>query len=849
MEKKKLAAKRESSKKKPSVSLTLDDESSDEASEAAIVDEETTERPARRPIPKQQMFKGIPTPGRKRRGSGMHQSSISTGADKITGASTASSPSAISPPRPTSSAAHQDGAGEQSADQGMVGARPQAPTHEHSLRPRGSNAKLRANKSSQTGSNIFTGGKMSTRRQSSSNSAVADAPKEPRLYQRHSQVRLAEKKSRDTEDRAPDPSMALLFDITKGVPPKDPVQDDQSGPQKASTLVAGTTPRDEPDRSPSAPEPPPGPRRRKSVRFLDASEGARLVDDPMEIDYSLTGQPSLPAGLSVGSPDEFLPNEAPVSSAPAETTSSSMNCSQVTRPSTECIEKKLKLGTAETIDVVFDGIPRDPQQSWRTAFSNYAVLEITHTFLAKSRDQIKSLIQTPLCSGVIKSHQHQVRLDSSAEYLRVRLLGLFYHHSDFNMIIFPARCDEWADLFGQEPSSSPEVSLRFHIFSSAMDCGQMIRPPAQSVDGVDHAPSSARSNQDTIMSQFFGFDYAGILPVFPRLNTHRFFLAFPRSQDFALSAVCRWLLECNPGCRMFNADRPGSWSAFRSHVSREPGVVIVHELLAWSLHRFPGLNRYLAHNRDTYWCFSEPNHPHPLFPSISVPGDRASPGESPADPLVSAQDCHPPHTKLSGVEPHRAFEFLRWWLENWAKRSEYRLVTAHNVHEYLKDLANEKSQARADLLARCTTAAELRTMAEVRGLSEDDCRYRHTSADLASEILWISSTRAGLHSENEDLGSLTYADSSIDPNDEQSLANWFGWWSSLRLDQFRKFLVLGSSSAIAQEPSSKRAERRIRIPLYTKTTINDPDALIEVVQRRDAVAPRGAGKNGKWHGC
>ncbi|KID80546.1 chromo domain-containing protein, partial [Metarhizium brunneum ARSEF 3297] len=47
--------------------------------------------------------------------------------------------------------------------------------------------------------------------------------------------------------------------------------------------------------------------------------------------------------------------------------------------------------------------------------------------------------------------------------------------------------------------------------------------------------------------------------------------------------------------------------------------------------------------------------------------------------------------------------------------------------------------------------------------------------------------------ENFEEGPLVYAPDVLDGNDEQSLVNWFGSWAMLHIQQFRNFLVLGSS--------------------------------------------------------
>ncbi|KAL2160092.1 hypothetical protein VTH06DRAFT_1747 [Thermothelomyces fergusii] len=119
--------------------------------------------------------------------------------------------------------------------------------------------------------------------------------------------------------------------------------------------------------------------------------------------------------------------------------------------------------------------------------------------------------------------------------------------------------------------------------------------------------------------------------------------------------------------------------------------------------------------------------------------------------------------------------------------------------------------------------------ANLRGLTKDDCGCRYAVANMAADLHLTRLLQAGAEAQDEDNSSLIYADPSIDPNDEQSLVNWFGWWATLRADQFRKFHVIGSSQSITRY-GCRRGERVVRIPKYSKVTLNDPDAVLEVVQ-------------------
>ncbi|RYP60873.1 hypothetical protein DL770_009907 [Monosporascus sp. CRB-9-2] len=62
---------------------------------------------------------------------------------------------------------------------------------------------------------------------------------------------------------------------------------------------------------------------------------------------------------------------------------------------------------------------------------------------------------------------------------------------------------------------------------------------------------------------------------------------------------------------------------------------------------------------------------------------------------------------------------------------------------------------------------------------------------------------------DEDVNRVMWAPREINPNDEQSLVNWYFWWSTVFLDRHRRFYVLGSNAK-----NKDRAYRTVRVPNY-----------------------------------
>ncbi|KAK3387239.1 hypothetical protein B0H63DRAFT_154004 [Podospora didyma] len=680
-------------------------------------------------------------------------------------------------------------------------------------------------------SNIFSGGKVRKTRVTLTE-AMSDTSKEPKLFGNFRTRRLAEKRGREKEDLAPpDASTLHVFAIPKGpVSSKtsidtvlSPIQ--QESPLEATSAIASPDALLKKKRKSSA----------KSVRFLD--------DDP-ETSPIIVQEPE---PMDVDSPENIAPSpakELPASAPPAVENIGPKKLSLAAYRSkvlTQSLEKNLVLGRSAALKVNFDSLPRDPPQAWLSHFMAKDTLEFQYTCFAKTMImKFDILVQNHLAEGTITSEANAPVLEDAAEYLRSDLLGFFYTQSEYSILIYPTKCDEWrTESLSQEPTSpsgSP-IALRYLIFSSAFDCGSMLRPFAFLPPVEKVAPKTAvvtASAREIVMKRFFKFDYTQLLPAYPKQPpVHLFFLAFPRSKQSTLLAVNHWLKACNPDCHIFTSCHAGGWAAFCAGVEQMPGVVIVHEALAWSLHRFPKLSERLIHKHDQYWCLSEPSQPYPIYPSISVPESPAAPGDLSLTRLFPYRTAILLTPGFLVSEPQRACQFLDWFLTSWAKSSTHRLVTAWNIHEYLLGLAMEKAKARDDIFESDEgTPIDHQLAANLHGVSHTDCNARFKSTIFATELHNLKLSRAGPFGADDDNCSLIYADQCIDPNDEQSLVNWFGWWSTLRADQYQKFHVVGSSRGI-KIPGRKSGDRIIPIPRYTQVTLNDPDVVLETVQSKD----------------
>ncbi|ROW17251.1 hypothetical protein VPNG_01248 [Cytospora leucostoma] len=183
-----------------------------------------------------------------------------------------------------------------------------------------------------------------------------------------------------------------------------------------------------------------------------------------------------------------------------------------------------------------------------------------------------------------------------------------------------------------------------------------------------------------------------------------------------------------------------------------------------------------------------------------------------------------------------------------AKQS-IKLVTAYNIVGFLRDLTDEKYALQAKLKqTKWKTMSSLDVAVEKKaaGLTDEDLDARAKAWLLAENWLSVSMERNSILSDDNHV---IFADRSIDPNDEQSLVNWFGWWSLAKAEEYRKFFVLGTGTMIKDTNRSQpsllsRARRTILIPRYERYVVNDPNEALRIAMRNagelageEAIAP------------
>lgn len=404
-------------------------------------------------------------------------------------------------------------------------------------------------------------------------------------------------------------------------------------------------------------------------------------------------------------------------------------------------------------------------------------LEFSHQCTAQ--DFLQQLRASELSSGYwlegsVCSHLQTEKLETLLSHLNSASLGLFWQSNEICLLLYPSRCSDWQQNPLPLNQPPPGHLLRYLAFAPGENF---------SLDGLgEELPQKGARGINMFDKQI----YQKMLPS----NTHgerpgqsldSFFLIFPQSARPEEDLLCRWLRVFNRSCEIRSSSVPGHWAKF-SEGNR--GAVILHQDCIESLHRMPRFAKLLHSRNENYnfWIFR--------LPFCGLPSHTES-MDGYMDHVGIALDlAFPPGVAVLSTpsffisQPLQAYNLLKWVWQNFSSEAPvyYRgkLVVCHEISDWLLSLALEKNGEAADIReSRQTLEVRMKTIMLMRQLLD-------------------------YLPEGEE-SSIVCAPAYIDGNDEQSLVNWFGWWSISQTDQFRKFTVICSENR-----NKQRLTRRIK---------------------------------------
>lgn len=732
---------------------------------------------------------------------------------------------------------------------------------------------LKAKKSNQTTVNVFTGGKKPIKRRGIGVDEV-DSSRNQKLYDRHSYIRKSELRSRARNDAAPDITKvaSALFApgtnlVHKSQPARQATNTNVQPPENSTPLPkpqpklpvrSSTAPTASIADSAAAKGLPKSAlmKRTNSSSFVDQSrKKTKTVRFTGVYDDDNGSSPIKPRSLRFPGGDErFVGQEAPSPTTGDESlfvdepmeidyeetsaaTSSAM--AEAEEQELHDVSKAVVLTTTpnQKLNVTFHGVPTaDPQnmhQPWLTSFLGQDCLHIGHS--VRFDDFVSQILPLRangaqiLFSGSMTSESAAQELGSIAGHLKLKSSCLFMAQENFNLLVLPSGCPDFnLGSLGIWGAPLESAVLQYLVFCIAYPIHQLIRP---SSDIVERHQLDSVAERTYLFSSILHMRYSPLiagLPTHPYQQQQRkrvlFFLAFPeRALDWC-DSVCLWLSVRDPDCKIYVIFEIGAWTAFVERASTEGGVIILHDAIVPFVRRFPKMAPLLSRYNINIWRFSE---------FLDLPQLQLSAG------LTNAPILPPRISRLFPLgkailitpsfivtQPQEALKFFQWFFQFFSekspKQSFMKLVTAHDIRSYLRDLAGEKIQDEKILSEKVW-----------RKLSPEERAVRRTTAALTEQDLearqrtWLEVDRwlaqqvefDGASSEDPPI---VFADESIDCNDEQSLVNWFGWWSTARFDQCRRFFVVGSKftpgkpKKVTSISLLDRATRKVVLPHFSR---------------------------------
>ncbi|KAM5382824.1 hypothetical protein ACJZ2D_002215 [Fusarium nematophilum] len=476
------------------------------------------------------------------------------------------------------------------------------------------------------------------------------------------------------------------------------------------------------------------------------------------------------------------------------------------RSEAQSLTKDVQFGPkSAVITVTLEQLPQQHGRPWLPTLEKEEKLVFTHTCMMEEfRDLSNTIISDkPLGHGTITARNNAARLAAVSNWLWLRSVGVLFHRPELCVLIHTME-----SMSGQKENDAVTTdgcppTLRYTLFRPGPALPGSSLAPVSMPGGIssgDVMPSMG----ETVAHGVFGFHYDRLLPERMASSTEgqNFFLAFPQSVGEDAQFTALLLRSCRPGCKIMSSLFPGHW---RSFLQLDQGVAIIHEDAIWTARLFPDFH-FLLHSQPTkfqVWVFSKSLQQSVMY----CPPDKRLPrmGDVRFQQICQSRSAILVTPSFAVSQPRQLWSLFKWIRNSWdSDRMATRLVICAGFDKWLLDLAADKS-----------TRPSNRMRLDKEGI---EALYK----------AWHR-TRELIDRSTEENTAFIFAPESIDANDEQSLVNWFGWWSIMNMDQFRRFNVLGSS-----ETDPRKLAFRIHRPKYTISTFGNPDEVVAMLDREES---------------
>ncbi|RDA86341.1 hypothetical protein CP532_4318 [Ophiocordyceps camponoti-leonardi (nom. inval.)] len=438
-----------------------------------------------------------------------------------------------------------------------------------------------------------------------------------------------------------------------------------------------------------------------------------------------------------------------------------------------------QLGTEETqsISMTFNGLPENEAGQWVQHFESLTPVVFAHTCTTEDWCSKPDLVDERLCEGSVSALEDTANLGMIIDWLNVGSSCLMHYGPDYSVQLFLSPdAAEPKDEQVRASSDSGAYVLKYSIFKpSAQFDSDMLAPLSTTVPpkGLNITATSGLPVFDLV----FGLRLDQLLPSKNRKwNRHSVFLAFPPSARQEACFVSQWFRYWQADCDIKTSLNPGEWLSF---VKLDYGTVIIHQDAVWTIRLFPGFAELLrrANTEFTFFLYNRAFST-PLSPSSANFG----PGGKELCPVFRWSDAFLLTPSFFVSQPEQAYNLIKWLWKSYQSNpqsnhsiyNQKKLVVCAAISNWTLELALEKKRK----LESMTNSERMRA-----GLTEQAVESAFKTCKLIGAFMGLA---------DDDNSPLVLAPEAIVGDDEQSLVNWFGWWTIENMDKIRKSYVVGS---------------------------------------------------------
>ena len=447
---------------------------------------------------------------------------------------------------------------------------------------------------------------------------------------------------------------------------------------------------------------------------------------------------------------------------------------------------------SQSIAVDFGQFSED-EQVWKTSFASLDEIRLDRFCLAQHfQAKQDALIKTIHCLGSLTTDPNNPEatqiVNNLVTELRLHSGGIIAQCPHFFVLVY-ASMEEWKFL--DATSKFPSTGLRYLIFTSTETLPKLDPPKEQ-----DNWTIS--KYRRVLMKKIHDLSWSRLLAMNPRHSRHHFYMFIPPCNNRTARLLLSLIKEVSPDYKVYNSNTAGSWDFFVNSPSIKSSIIFIHESMICEMTDLPGLWTLIHDNRgrvNTFWYIVDKPMRNDVFDL--PPG--TNPGQLTAARLLPHGHCIFLTPSFLVAEPERALQLVRWFRQK-ARNAPaylYKLVLCYKGREYLHDVGEEKLDEQDDhnLRNRDNPGREAEEAALGLSWKTNEARFL-----LHAEIRDILMEPAA------DAFSYQYQDDSVDENrsmilwcpscfaqdDEKNLVSWFAGWAVTRMDQYRKFTVIGT---------------------------------------------------------